>query len=221
MSLPIFISLLSAASAYLCSRPEMAGQARTWLFGLLAELPLGALALVSLHRSGRLKPRLMPRRGDVFLGVLTATVVVIATWSARYLVMPHGSPREVWLFRMYLQLGDPLVLESTWWLPVVLIAGSAVDEAIWRGWLQSHLTEHYGPGRGLLLTCGFYALAALPTMFTLADPLAGTNLIFPMLAIVGGLVWGYATMLTGRATPAIISHATFVYFTVMQFRPSL
>lgn len=221
MILPIFVTLLGAGSAYWCSRPEMAGQARTWLYACLTEVPLALLAIWVLQRTGRLKQRLLPQRGDIFLGVLTALVVVIATWSARYLVMPHGSVREAWLFRMYLQIGDPLVLEATWWLPLVLIVGSVLDELVWRAWIQGHLAERLGAGRALAMTSGLYALTAVPTMFTLADPQAGTNLLFPLLAMLGGLVWGYATMLTGRATPAMVSHATFVYFSVMQFRPSL
>lgn len=221
MILPVFVTLLAAGSAYLCSQPEMAGQARTWLYACLAQVPLALLAVWAMQRSGRLKQRLLPRRGDIFLGVLTALVLVIATWSARYLVMPHGSVREAWLFRMYLQLGDPLILEATWWLPLVLIVGSVLDELVWRAWIQGELVERLGAGRGFAMTTGLYALTAVPTMFTLADPRAGTNLLFPLLAMLGGSVWGYATMLTGRATPAMVSHATFVYFSIMQFRPDL
>jgi membrane protease YdiL (CAAX protease family) len=221
MILPLFVTLVSAGSAYLCSRPEMAGQARTWLYACLAEVPLALLAVWALLRSGRLKQRLLPQRGDIFLGVVAALVIVIATWSARYLVMPHGSVHEAWLFRMYLQLGDPLVLEATWWLPLVLIVGSVLHELVWRAWIQEDLSERLGAGRGLAIMTGLYALTAVPTMFTLADPKAGTNPLFPLLAILAGLVWGYVTMLTGRATPAMVSHATFVYFSVMQFRPTL
>lgn len=221
MILPLFVTAVGAISAYFASRPEMAGQPKLWLYLLLPNLPLALLACLSLSREGRLKQRLLPHRGDVFLGVLTAVVVVIATWSGRYLVMPHGSPREAWLGRLYLQLGDPQLLESARWLPLALLLGPVLDEIVWRGWIQDSLSERLGPIRGLVMTSGLYAITALPTTLNLADPTVGANVLGPLLAIVGGLVWGYATQLSGRATPAMISHATFVYFSVMQFRPGL
>lgn len=221
MALPLLVVALSAMSTYLASRPEVGGQPRLWLYLLLPQLPLALLACIALARSGRLKARLLPRGGDIFLGVLTAVVLIIAVWAGRYLIMPHGSPRNAWLARMYIQMGDPLLLQSTPWLPLVLIIGPMLEEVIWRGWLQDQLATRLGAVRGLLLTSGLYALTAVPTMFTLGDATVGANVLFPLLAIVGGLVWGYATMLSGRATPAMISHATFLYFSVMQFRPGL
>jgi membrane protease YdiL (CAAX protease family) len=221
MILPVFAALVGAASAYLASRPEIAGQPRMWLYVMLPQLPLGLLACIALGRVGRLRERLVPHRGDVFLGVLTAVALVIATWAGRFLIMPHGSPRTVWLARIYLQLGDPMILQSTWWLPLVLIVGPMLDEIVWRGWIQDRLAYRLGRGRGFALTSGLYALTALPTMLTLGDPTVGTNILFPLLGLTGGLIWGYATLLSGRVAPAMISHATFVYFSVMQFRPGL
>lgn len=221
MILPVFVTLVGAFSAYFASRPELAGQPKLWLYLMLPNLPLALLAGLALWRKGCIKERLLPRRGDVFLGVLTAIVVVIATWSGRYLVMPHGSPREAWLGRVYLQLGDPQILESARWLPIALLLGPMLNEVVWRGWIQERLSDRLGAVRGFFLTSGLYALTALPTALNLADPVVGANVLYPLLAIIGGLVWGYATLLSGRATPAMISHATFVYFTVMQFRPGL
>lgn len=218
---PLVVVVISAIGIYLVTRPELAAQPRLWLYLLLAELPLAGMAVFSLWRSSRLKARLLPQSGDVFLGVLTATALIIAAWAGRYLIMPHGSPRNAWLARMYLQLGDPSALEQTWWMPLVLIVGPILDELVWRAWLQDRLSARLGSTRGLLLTTGLYALAATPTLFTLADPAVGTNVLFPLLAIVGGLVWGYATLLSGRVVPAMISHAAFTYFSVMQFRPGL
>jgi uncharacterized protein len=221
MILPLVVVAISAANAYFASRPEIAGEPKTWLFLLLPELPLALIACIALGRAGRLRERLLPHRGDVFLGTLTAAVLIIVVWSGRYLVMPHGSPRAAWLARLYLQLGDPQNLQQARWLPLVLIVGPILDEILWRGWMQTRLIDLLGFGRGYALTAGLYAISATPTMFTLADPLVGTNILVPLLAIVGGLVWGYVTILAGRATPAMIGHAIFAYFSVMEFRPPL
>jgi membrane protease YdiL (CAAX protease family) len=218
---PWLVVAVAAANSYYASRPAVAGRPTTWLFFMLPELPLALLACLALMRSGRLAQRLLPRRGDIFLGVLTALVLIIACWSGRYLVMPLGSPREAWLAHMYVQLGDPTQLQTSWWLPLVLIIGSMLDEMVWRGWIQDWLSLKLGGGRGLALTAGLYSLTAIPAMFTLADPTVGTNVLLPLLAMAGALVWGYATLLSGRATPAMVSHAAFVYFSVMQFRPGL
>lgn len=221
MLITLFVVVVTAASAFLVSRPEVAGQPRLWLYAMLPQLPIAVLALLSMARSGRLKERLTPHRGDVFLGVLTAVIMVMVTWAGRTLIMPHGSPRGAWLARLYLQLGNPTLLQATRWLPPVLIVGSMLDELVWRGWIQDRLSTQYGSSRGYAITCALYAVAAAPAMYNLADPTVGLNILFPLLALIGGLIWGYATLVSGRATPAMISHAAFVYFSVMQFRPGL
>ncbi len=221
MLLPLITVAIGTVSAWLGTRPELAGQPKMWLFAMLPEVPLVLLACIALGRSRKLKERLLPRRGDVFLGVASAMVLTIGTWAGRYLIMPHGSPRTIWLARLYLQLGDPIFLQRTWWIPLVLIVGSMMTEVVWRGWIQDQLMQRFGDTRGLAMTSGLYALTAVPSMFNLADPAVGTNVLLPLVAAAGGMVWGYATLQSGRATPAMVSHATFTYFVVMQFRPGL
>jgi membrane protease YdiL (CAAX protease family) len=216
-----FVTLAGTAGAFFASRPELGGQPSLWLSLFLTQLPLLLLAVYFLYREGVLKARLVPKPGDVLRGVSFAGILVIALWSGRALLMPHGSVREAWLARLYIHLGDPTLLERIWWVPLVVIGAALSDEVVWRAWLQPKVIERFGPTRGVIFTAAAYAAQALPVAYFLNDPIAGYNPLLVLLGLVTGLAWGYLTQLSGRATPALISHATLAYFIVLEFRPAL
>lgn len=217
----LFVTLAGTTSAFFASRPELAGLPVLWLLLFLTQLPLLLLALYFLRRKGVLKARLTPRPGDVLRGVAGAAILVIAIWAGRALVMPHGSIREAWLARLYIHLGDPLLLERIRWVPLVILGWALSEEVVWRAWVQPKIVERLGPTRGVLLTALAYSAQALPVAYHLRDPSAGYNPLVILLALGTGLVWGYITQLSGRITPALVSHATLAYFTILEFRPGL
>jgi membrane protease YdiL (CAAX protease family) len=189
---------------------------------LLAELPLAVVALFFLHRNGTLKEKLLPKPGDVLKGVSMAGILILAIWSGRALVMPHGSERTAWLARLYLQLGDPIILEQLWWVALVILCWAALDEIVWRAWVQGEVVKRLGTHRGLIVSSLAYALQTAPFAYLLRDATAGYNPLLPLLALGTGLGWAYLTELSeGRIVPAMISHATLAYFTLLQFRPGL
>jgi len=218
---PLFVTLAGTVSAFFASRPEMGGEPRLWLLLFVAQLPVLLVALYFLHREGVLKARLSPKSGDILRGVSVAAILVIAIWSGRALLMPHGSIREAWLARFYIHLGDPLVLERIRWVPVVLVGWALSEEILWRAWVQPKFVERFGASRGVLLTALAYCVPAVPVAYHLSDPVAGYNPIVVLLALGTGLAWGYITQLYGRVAPALISHTLLVYFTVLEFRPGL
>ena len=57
-----------------------------------------------------------------------------------------------------------------------------------------------------------YALAHVPTLFTLADPSAGKNPLLVLAALGGGLCWSFLVERTGRLLPSLLAHAVFSYF---------
>lgn len=216
------VTVAGAITISFAARAELAGQPKLYWMILLAELPLALLALFFLHRSGTLKAKLSPQPGDVLKGVSMAGALLIAAWSARALVLPHGSERTAWLARLYLHLGDPLALEKLWWLSLVILSWSVIDELVWRGWLLGSLTDRLGSRRGLAIGSVAYALQMAPLAYYLRDDTAGYNLLPPLLALGTGVAWSYLTLLSkGRIVPAMIAHATFAYFTLLQFRPGL
>lgn len=184
-------------------------------------LVLAAIALVILARQGRIRERMTPRWGDVSMGVVGAIALIITTWAGRTLIASRGTTRQAWLAQVYWFLGDPKELESIKWVPWLIVLSPMLEEIVWRGWLQDRLSVVVPRGRGWLLTAGLYGLAAAPTLFTVNDTVAGPNPLLLVLALVAGALFSFLTHMTGRAMPAMIAHAAYSYFMLLQFRPQL
>jgi uncharacterized protein len=187
----------------------------------LMSVVLGAIAITVLAKRGKLRDRIYPRWGDLSMGVLGATALIVATWAIRTLLSPRGVPRQAWLAQVYWFLGDPRELEAIAWVPWLLVLGAMMDEIVWRGWLQDRLSAVIPRGLGWVLTAALYGLQAVPTLFTLSDPAAGANPLLLTLALIAGLLFSFLTHVTGRATPSMIAHAAYSYFILLQVRPAL
>lgn len=181
-------------------------------------LLLSALALHHFWEQGTLLDRLKPRGGDISIGAVSALALLLASWLARSALAPTGTPRQAWLYRIYLQLGDPDVLQHSAMLTALLLFIAAAEEIVWRGLLLDLVSERFGTRRGWLLTTLLYALAICPTAYFLRDPSAGLNPLLPIAALGAGLVWGFLAGRLGRLTPVIVSHMAFTYFSAVQFR---
>jgi membrane protease YdiL (CAAX protease family) len=182
---------------------------------------ISLFALVAMRERGRILARLLPRWGDLSMGTVSALVLVIVTWAGRTLLAPQGTPRQAWLVQVYYLLGDTWRIQENAALPWLVTLSSMLDEVVWRGWIQDGLGDLMPQWRAWLLTAGLYGLHATPTVFALQDPVEGLNPLILALALAGGLLWGYLTYATGRATAALLAHAGFTYFMVVQFRPAL
>ncbi len=199
-------------------RLELAGTpAFFWVFGVPHVL-LAALAIRGFARDGTLRERLLPKWGDLSRGALPGLGLLVASWAVRAVLVPSGTPQQAWLLRIYLVLGDPEVLQHS----VLLTAGLAVivlaEELVWRGLVLGEVTERYGTRRGWIIATVLYALAALPTVYNLRDPLAGPNPLLVIAALGCGLVWTFLAGRFGRLWPCAISHFVFTYFSAVQFR---
>lgn len=182
---------------------------------------LAAIAIAALGRRQRLRERLTPRWGDLSLGVVSAVALIITTWAGRTLLAPRGVPRQAWLAQVYWFLGDPSELESIKWVPWLVVLSPMLDEIVWRGWIQDKLSVAVPRGLGWVLAAGLYGLQAAPTLFTVNDAVAGPNPLLFALATIAGLVFSFLTHVTGRVAPAMIAHAAYSYFMLLQFRPAL
>jgi membrane protease YdiL (CAAX protease family) len=85
----------------------------------------------------------------------------------------------------------------------------------------SELGETLGTRRAPPAATVAYALAHVPTIFVLSDPLAGRNPVLFFAALGCGLVWGFAATMLGRLTPVVVSHAIFSYFAFATLLPRL
>jgi uncharacterized protein len=199
-------------------RLELAGRsAFFWTFGIPHVL-LAALALRGFARDGTLRARLTPRGGDITWGALPGIALLAASWAARSLLVPTGTPRQAWLLRFYIVLGDPETLQHSIFLTTALVVIVIAEELVWRGMVLDELTERLGTRRGWVLATLLYALAAAPTVYTLRDPVAGPNPLLVIAAFGCGVVWTFLAGRFGRLLPSTVAHLVFTYFSAVQFR---
>jgi len=213
------IAFVVVAATYVAAfRLELGGTPTFyWLFGL-PHLALAALALQGFSRDGTLRARLMPHWGDLSLGALPGIGLLMASWGARAVLLPTGTARQAWLLRLYLVLGDPETLQHSVFLTGALVVIVLCEELVWRGMVLDELTERFGTRRGWVLATLGYALAALPTAYSLRDPIAGPNPLLVIAAFGCGLIWTFLAARTGRLLPSVVSHLVFTYFSAVQFR---
>jgi membrane protease YdiL (CAAX protease family) len=196
-------------------------RAGSWLFWLGISLPYVFLVALALHKmwdEGTLLDWLTPRWGDLSIGATSMIVLLFASWAARRVLTPAGTARQAWLFRIYLQLGNPEHLQRSTAYTLLILAICVAEEIVWRGMVLSELTQRFGRRAALPLSALAYGFAVLPTLWLLRDPIAGYNPLFITAAIGCGLVWSFLASLVGRLTPVMISHMAFTYFTIVQFR---
>jgi CAAX protease family protein len=212
----IFVAVLATYAA--AFRPALADSAAFyWWFGV-PHFVLAAFAVHALAKSGKLSARVTPRAGDLSIGALTGFALLAASWGARSVLTPTGTPRQIWLLRLYLQLGDPDKLQHSVFLTGALCAIVLAEELVWRGLVLEELTERLGTRRGWLVAALLYALAALPTVYLTGDGIAGPNPLLVLAAFGCGLVWTFLAGRFGRLLPGAVSHLVFTYFSAVQFR---
>jgi membrane protease YdiL (CAAX protease family) len=208
------VVLATYAAAF---RLELGGSAFFWAYGVPHVL-LAALALRGFSRDGTLHERLTPRFGDITWGTLPGFALLAASWAVRSVLVPTDTPRQGWLLRVFLVLGDPETLQHSVFLTAALAVIVVAEELVWRGMVLDEVSARFGPRRGWVIAAALYALAALPTVFTLRDPVAGPNPLLVTAAFGCGLVWTFMAGRYGRLLPSIVAHLVFTYFSAVQFR---
>jgi len=197
-------------------------RAGTNAFWALVTAPTLVVALVAcwrLHRDGELAEMMRPNWGDFTRGFGGTLVLFAGAYAFTRIVAPTGSPRESWLARLYLQLGHPGDLRAHVTLVAIgIIVAAAAEEIVWRGLVTTLLAEAAGSRRAWIFGAVTYALAHVPTIWALRDPVAGLNPVLVIAALGAGLVWGGMTRAFGSLPQAIVSHALFDWTVVMMFR---
>jgi membrane protease YdiL (CAAX protease family) len=134
------------------------------------------------------------------------------------MLVPSGSERHLWFLRIYAQVGDADAVQRSLALSAVLLAIAFAEELAWRGFVLRTAEERFGSRLGWLVAALAYAVAHVPSVFSLSDPVAGPNPLLVMAALGTGLVWTFTAKMTRRLPPVIVSHLAFSYFSVVQFR---
>jgi len=170
-------------------------------------------ALVRLHQRGELGASFRPASGDITFGAVVAGALYGAARIVGSLIAAHGSLREVWLVRVYLQIGDT---DARMVVGFAVFAIAALEEIAWRGLVMRSLVDAQGPWRAVVVSSLLFAAAHAPTLFMLAMPGVGPNPLLVLAALGCGLVWGAMVVRTRRLLPAVIAHALFTW-SVIEF----
>ncbi len=223
----VLITAIVATGNHLAFQLERAGASSFWA---LAVLPSLAIAVVAAAIAGRVNEGggvaqwMRPVWGDFTRGVVGAAIVFAVAYAASRVFA--GTPRESWMARLYLQLGDPRTLrEGMPMYAVGIVVAATAEEVVWRGLVTRLVARTIGERWAWAAAAVPYALAHAPTIGSLRDPEAGSNPILVFAALVAGLVWGaMARRFKGRLVPGILAHAMFdwlVLFTFRLFGPSI
>jgi hypothetical protein len=197
-------------------------RAGTPSFVLIIGVPtivLAGLGVARARSDGNLKSWFAVRSGDFSRGFAAAGVLFGGAYAFMKVVAPPASPRSSWLARLYLQIGDPAMLrKEVAWVVAAIIVVAIAEELLWRGLVIGLLEELIGSRRAWVWQAVLYAVAHVPTVWALRDPVAGANPVILLAAFGCGLVWGGMARRFERLLPGVISHVLFDWVVVMMFR---
>lgn len=211
--------VVTGTTAYFAFLSGHSGALAFWALASAPAIALGALAALWAYREELLREWMAPQWGDFTRGVVGAVVLFGAAWAFVRLVAPAGSTREIWLASLYGQLGSPRELEAHAPAVAVTIAATALaEEVLWRGAVTQLLAERVGSRTAWLWAAVLYAVAYLPTAWSLkAGAGASLNPVLPLAALGAGLLWGGMARAFGRLAPGALAHALFDWAVVMMF----
>lgn len=211
--------LVSAGASAWAFRAQNAGEVAFPQTLLAASLALAVVALVRAYRDGELLDWIKPKWGDFSGGAATALVLFAVTYGLVKVLTPDASPRQAWLLRLYLQMGDPTTLREK--APLVaagIVLFAIADALVWRGLVPGILAERVGSRTAWIWAGALYGLAYVPTAFILKEGGAGPNLLIVAGALATGWILGATTRFFGRLVPGIVGHSLFAWFALMTYR---
>lgn len=212
------VVVVAVASAFGFA-PASAGKPTFWLLAGGPTVLLAAVAAVWAHREELLREWITPRWGDFTRGVVATALMVGAAWAFTRLVLGVGSPREIWIVTLYGQIGDPRQLQAH--APLVgaaIVVAAVAEELLWRGMVTQVLADRVGTRTAWIWAAVLYALAYVPTAWSLrAGGTGSLDPVLPIAALGAGLLWGAMARAFGRLVPGMIAHVFFDWAVVMMF----
>jgi membrane protease YdiL (CAAX protease family) len=213
------IVVVIAVAAHFAFDVSRAGTPSFFVIMAVPTIVIAGLGIARAKHDGVLRNWLSVRGGDFTRGFTAAVLLFGAAFAFSKVVTPTTSPRASWLARLYLQLGDPTNLRKHVTIVVAAIIVMAIaEELVWRGLVIALLEEEIGSRRAWVWAAVLYALAHLPTVWALKDPVAGANPLLLVAALGAGLVWGGMARRFERLLPSVFSHVLFDWAVLMMFR---
>ena len=207
---PILIALalsaLVAASFHFALAPAAPKLAAFVALGLVYTL-FAALTVVRFKKKHDLA-LLRPKSGDITIAAAVAGLLYGLAYVGASVILPHGSARESWLVHVYVLLSDAF-RDGRHILSVGLFLIGGLEELSWRGIVLDAFESRFGRLQASVLSSAFWAVAHVPTLYRLGDPVAGPNPLLLVAAFGCGMTWCYVRYRTDRLAPSVISHAIF------------
>ena len=204
----------SAFASFLATSVQWAGTPVPWIaVALPLVLTLGVGCSQRRIRENLLE-RLRGRGLDISKGFLLAAALYGATWLVSQRVCAPGTPRVGWLVSIYGQLGDPRAFAAhSTVVPVAILLLALLEETVWRGVVTILLEEKIGSRFAWIVAALLYALAQVPTLWSLG----AWNPLLVLAALFLGLVLGGVAAKTGRLGLGIFAHALYVWAICVSF----
>jgi membrane protease YdiL (CAAX protease family) len=209
-------TLLVATTSYFAFSRAASGTPLFWILAAGPSLALGVVAAMWAARQEVLVSWLSPQWGDISRGIGGAAVLFAAALAFTRVVAPVGSPREIWIAVLYGQIGDPRLTAHSPAIAALIVATAVAEEVVWRGMVTLLLAERVGSRLAWLAAAPLYALAYVPTAWSLRVG-STLNPVLVLAALAGGLVWGALARAFGSLVPAMVAHAFFDWAVIGMF----
>jgi membrane protease YdiL (CAAX protease family) len=165
------------------------------LGGFWPTITVSALVLLSLSllRFSSMKIRITSK--DFLIGVGSALLIYAFFWVGFQIVrgLPGFSQQVSWVYQ--LRGTTPITFIAA----ALLFPVGPAEELYWRGFVQRHLNSTLSPTKGLLITSALYTFIHVSTF----------NPSLMLVALFGGLFWGYMFNRLGDLFPVLVSHVLF------------
>jgi membrane protease YdiL (CAAX protease family) len=165
------------------------------LGGFWPTLTVSALLLLSLSllRFSSMKIKITSK--GFLIGVGSAFLIYAFFWAGFQVVrgLPGFSQQVSWVYQFR------GTMPITYIAAALLFPIGPTEELYWRGFIQRHLSSTLSPTKGVLVTSALYTLIHLSTF----------NPSLMLVALIGGLFWGYMLNKLGDLFPVLVSHVLF------------
>ena len=204
-------------ASYFAFAKERAGTPWVWILMAVPTLVIAAIAVARARETGEIDAWVKPRWGDFTRGFVATLVMFAGAVLVTKVVMPPDSPRALWLFSVYMQLGAPELQTHATTVALAIIVMAIGEELVWRGLVTSLLADRFGSRTAWIYSALLYALAHVPSMWALRSPLGALNPVLPLAALGAGLAWGAMARMFGRLVPGMLAHALFDWCILVMF----
>ncbi len=155
-------------------------------------ISISALTLLLVSAPKYAQMKVVPSISGLAAGLASAILLYLFFWSGFQIVrgFPAFLQQTSWVYSLRGNTPPPTIF-----LLILFPIGPA-EELYWRGLIQGRLGRVISPKKALILTSVLYSLIHLSTL----------NPSLMLVALIGGLAWGYMFNRFKNLFPVLVSH---------------